>query len=311
MRFRHSEQWTAAREDHRSAYFTWDAFAEAGNDGVRFGGTQASDDAAAAEVAALDAALLTAAVTPLDVADKFKLMEERDVTASWESHWPRYMAQIQRDLFELQRPACSPEMKALFDAWVDGRRAYFAAMNGSASDEDLEPHCAVETETVKALMEVPCLAPGDFIVKAYVEWIDTGGSTGQTPGGSIFEMGVETSEYDHDHFCLQAKRRDILDTDIGRCMSCLGRVDFDARAWVEAALGCGVRPSLVLDADGRQFGCPMNAENDGAEERWRMLMYLLGAAGGPGRSEAVADEIEDNWPELVWRSNAGAREVAA
>lgn len=308
MRFHNSTQWAAARDAHKAAYAVYDAFAEAGDDGIDCGGTQASTDASKAEYAALRAVLTTPAITPLDVSGKLDIMGDREITEGWGEEYEQYVAQIKADLFQLQRMACSPEMKALFNHWAEARRAYFAAAGVEHTDEDLEPHWQAETENLRALMAAPCCASGDIMVKAYVEWIDNHGSL---PTGAIFMPAQGSSSYPHDQICDDARRRDILDTDIGRCMAALGRVDFDARAWVEAALECGVKPSLILHEGKRQFGYDMNAEAAGAEERWRLLTYLLGSGGEEGRSRLVADEIEASWPDLVWGRADAPQAVAA
>lgn len=310
MRFGITTAFSAARRAHEEAYATYDRLADAGDEGVKQGGTPAADDASAAEYAALDALLLMPAVTTVEVKEKLALMESRGVDTCW-GQFPKIIEQMQLDLINMARPNVSPAVDHLFAQWATAFRT--AVETIGVSDAEHDRLCGFQCEAYKQLLAVPCTAPGDLIAKLYVELISEYGPTYRRPGvGNVFEIDVhgfdEVEGLPEAHLAFI---RDITDSDLGCCMIALGRTDFDAAAWVAACRQHGKQVHLSMRGEeraGLTFGML------GPHTPMLDILQRLTANGlaevSTLRCKAIADEIEANHPDLIWRVDEQVAEAA-
>lgn len=301
MRFHTTIEFAAARSNHREAYAAYDQLATAGTERDSITGQWAPE--CDAEAKAMDAFLSMPACTPTEVAEKIRYMQERQIDAGWTDDYPRYMAQIERDLVELQRPCVSPTFVRAFDIWREAHRAHSEDTSG---DDTVDGKlCDFSAAANRALLALPCVTPGDLILKLYVEMLTSSGSTLRESSGSAFEIDrrVLDGPYLEDAASV-AFERDIRDCDLGRCLTALGRVQFDAEAWFVAAQRANATVVVVIQRDGTRglWTAPSGGELDEYRDQFRLCRELL--AGGLGvvsheRSKAVADYIAENHPELI------------
>jgi hypothetical protein len=314
MRFSNSIAWTTARAAHESAYAAHNLFASAGDDGIKSGGSAEADAASAAEYAALNHLLLLPCDHPLDIAEKLTIVEQRDVT-NWDV-WDDVRARIDADLRAMARPSASPEMATAFARWAAARLIHFQPGMHDGTEEASEAASAAYSEAFQALHAEPCRTPGDFIIKAYTNLLDEVGSSTQVERGSPFEFDVYEPRMPdgsgHDDHAIKAQIRDIGETDLGRCMMILGRVDFDAAAWVATVRRAEAHVHVMLHVDGKQSlsfamytgpGYGRGIEHDSPLDNARLHNLLALTAGGLGYSDerlaAIADEIVANHPDMV------------
>lgn len=321
MSFHTTPEFAARLTSWREAYAAHDVFYEAGDDATR--GEDRSEASIAAEdleYSALEDFLIAPAFTPTEILRKLEVMRTRDVGEDWTEHYPRYMAQVERDLMEQQRPCVSPGMSQLFDTWRDAVRALNEDHEGS--DERIDQLSASLLATILPLLAAPCLTPGDFMVKVFVEMLGEHGGTywgaaqqHKDPGGFLFEierrdlaegLGV------YDGSAQEAYFRDLNDTDLGCCLLALGRVDFEPAAWLAAADRACLPVTLVVSPDdNRAVWVGMGGAGGDAvqiEREQRVQRLLTGNAGGFGtaRSAAVSAYIMANEPGRIARVLAPA-----
>jgi hypothetical protein len=314
MRFSKTIDHSRAVDDWRDAYAKYDAFATAGDDI-----SEEAKAASAAEYAALDALLLRPAATALEIREKLEIMRERGPLHPDNHCWhnlEEMLDRIQLDLTTIFRPNASPAMAMLFQEWAAARIAN-NAFDGGEGDAD-DGLVKAEDSAFESLITAPCTTPGDFIVKSYVDLIDSCGSPYESDWP--FELNLEAGpplDGNHDKLAFEARYRDIIETDLGRCMVALGRVDFDAEAWLKQAQREGKGVGVMLTDKGmfrdQETGgrAIYFTELGGPPESILDMLQCLTAGGldavSTARCAALADAIEENWPDLVH----DAREKAA
>lgn len=312
MQMHFTSGFAAAREAHSLAYKALDDVPE---DQEFVDGKWAAECDAEGE--AMVAYLSHPAHTPAEISDKLRFMRERDINSGWSDH-AAIMAQIERDLIELHRPCVSPAMHIAFGEW---RNAYLI-YNNQWQDEFTQKHSAA----FLTLMAVPCCTPGDFIVKVYANQLGEHGSTwfgnahpDTTPDSFPFELddsALDEGKGSHDGAAEEAYARDIRECDLGRCLLMLGRVDFDAEAWLDAARRAHMTVHVVIQTEGTRVFCtgqPTGPSGERDGRRWNMCQALI--AGGLGvlgqeRRRAVMDMIERHHPQLVMDCRDMAGEAA-
>lgn len=260
---------------------------------------------AKAESQALYAVLDYPATTPAEIAAKLSVMRDRGIDTCVNGY-PGWMAQIERELIELQRPCVSPLMASTFEKWRDAHLAYHEDFEGEGNSER---HSAA----FLAMMAAPCSTPGDFIVKVYANQLGEHGSTYLGPGcdnpPGAFPFELDDSRLDegvgrHDAASETAFARDIRESDLGRCLLALGRIDFDAEAWFAAVRRAGM-VAMVIQTDGTQAlwaGQPQGDVGERAAHRFDICQALLGAGMGvvgEERRASVIDFIASKHPDLV------------
>ena len=291
----HSEK----RRKWEEAFEAHDAFARAGNDGVDFGGSAAADQANETEFRLLHELLLHPSTTPAELQEKLTIMRKRGPLHLENLCWNErditvYLDLIERDLMNMVRPNVSPAIAEAFDAWARAHELYWSRSDWPGDES--ASLCETEDTAAHALHAVSCTTPGDLLVKAYVELMGEYGAQGHGPEGLSFAI----AETNINQAVDRMKLRDILASDIGCCMTALGRTDFDAERWVAAARAHGKEVGLVITENGRQlsFGDPGGT---GMPE----ILQRLTANGlrmlSRERCTAIAAEIEANHPDLVHR----------
>lgn len=319
MRFHTTPQFAARLTAWREAYAAHDVFVEAGDDAPRGEDRSAAAEAAGdLEYSTLEDFLIAPAFTPTEILGKLTVMRTRDVGEGWTEHYPRYMAQIERDLMEQQRPCVSPCMSDLFDAWREAVRA----LNGdhSGSDTQIDHLSAALSAATLPLLTAPCFTPGDFMMKVFVEMLGEHGGTywgaaqqHKDPGGFLFE--IERRELTlglglNDGAAQEAYFRDLNDTDLGCCLMALGRLDFDPAAWLAAADRAGLPVTVVVGPDDKQAlwvgmgGSGGDAVQIEREQRVQRLLTGNGGGFGTTRSAAVGAYIMANEPGRISRALA-------
>ena len=308
MRVHLTPHFQAVRSAHCAAYASW---SEIASRPAPWDADQeaAEMNASAAEDKAMERLVAFPALTPAEIAAKLAFIRERE---AWEWNiFPDVMAQIERELVELQRPRVSPAMEQCFNEWRDAYEAFFCEVD---SDETMKRH----GRAFIALMEAPCVTPGDFIVKVYANMLGEHGSTSYGPDHPDNEPGAFHFEVDdalldeglgtHDGAAEIAFNRDISECDLGRCLLALGRVDFDAGAWLEAAQRAGMSASVVVQSDGSKQLWVAQPHAELAErgaKRAERCQALLGAGMGvigAERCAALIAYLEQHQPRLVHHS---------
>jgi hypothetical protein len=307
MRYSMSPRFARVQRSHAIAYTTQDAFASAGEDET-ICGRAASD----AEYTALDAMMLEPAQSAGDVLAKLKVFLDREMY-NWDG--PRapdaaatYRALLERDLTLLLRPVVSTEMAQAFEAWA----AAWQALHDAEYDEEGENAGNLPIATTHAeaaawgeLMAVPSATPGDFIAKTYVDILqDIGGWTDGFPFQIKSEFDQSEGVQNGSAFLYD----DIRNCDLGRCIMALGRVEFDAKAWIEATITVGGDFKLMVDLSAdhartlwQKADC--NSARKCDRERHRMLQELIGGQFHVERFKAVCDLIDQEYPEHRMTAN--------
>lgn len=290
---------------HRAAYGRMDVLAEQGQEFDPATGVWAPG--CNAESAAMNEFLAMPAHTPAEVGAKLAYMRDRDINDNW-TEYVGWMAQIERDLIELQRPCVSPTMRDHFQEWRNDYAAYDA-------DCDDESKSRRHSETFLAMMAVSCASAGDLIVKVYANQLLEHGGTWLGAGRSDNPLGAYMFELDtarlmegmgdHDGAAEVAFARDIRHSDLGRCLLALGRIDFDAQAWVAAVRRAQLPFTVVIQPNGHRTlltGERPGLVDDRHVERFDVCQGLI--AGGLGtlgaeRRAAVCAWVEENEPAMV------------
>lgn len=260
-----------------------------------------------AEYAALAAVLLHPAEVAGEVAEKLDMMIDRCIIeTTWGDRGKSYLDQIQKDLLQLAHPRAGFGMAESFAEWAAALRKFHDCDELENADAYAAAGQAF-AEASRTVLRTPCRQPGDHLVKSYVDLYTTEGGDSADP--CIFMIRHDKLDDDAtlDNIGAYHAIEDLKETDIGQCMMALGRVDFDAKTWVWAASACGAPPSVVYQGDGsRIFGWNANAKNSGHEARYRLLACLIGGLLHKDRIDAVVDEIEANWPGMVYNRPAKA-----
>ena len=294
MRYSTSPTFARVQRAHAIAYTAYDAFAEAGQEHTMVGNA-----ASTAEYEALDRMMTEPAQSPGDILAKLRIFLDREMYG-WDG--PRnpdasatYRGILENDLRSLMRPCVSAEMADAFERWADAWQAFHDAEYDS---EDKLPFDVIHTESMAwgNVMSIPCSTPGDFLAKAYVDLLQDVGAWSdgfpfQIKGAFEQEEGVQ----DANAFLYD----DLRNCDLGRCMLALGRIDFDAKAWIEATVAVGGQFKVMIDPSGRTFWQGMDPDNqtDHAKARHRMLQELIGGEFHVERTKAVCDLVEAHYPE--------------
>ncbi len=304
MRFHTTMAFSTARAAWEGAYAAHDRAAEQAD---RYIADSAREtiDAGDLEYATLETVLAMPAYTPAEVGEKLRIMRERGVDDGWSDDRPRYLAQIERDLIELQRPCVSP---VLADAFLKWRLAYAASVNryDDLNNDGLTTIlCAKVRKAVVELMAKPCSTPGDVLLKQYVALLGDNGAT-KTCDYEISVAALAVGLGTDDEAAQEAAYRDLADTDLGCCLLTLGRVDFDAELWLSAADRAGIDVRLVHQPDGtralyKSFNAVRGQSAADREREDRCHRLLAGGlkALAKERVAAVLDAIEDTHQHLI------------
>jgi hypothetical protein len=305
MRFHTTTAFSTARAAWVGAYAAHDR-AAGHEDTYQSDFARETVDASDLEYATLEAVLSMPASTPAEVGEKLRIMRERGVDDGWGDDRPRYLAQIERDLAELQRPCVSPVLANAFLKW---RLAYASSVNQDVdfNDDGLTTIlCENVGVAVVELMALPCSTPGDVLLKQYVDLLGANGAT------KIFDYEISVADLTeglgtNDGAALESAYRDLAATDLGGCLLALGRVDFDANRWLAAAARAGVEVRLVRQSDGsralhKTFNVARNRSAADIEPEIRCHRLLAGGGSAILANEriaAVLDAIEDTHQHLI------------
>lgn len=303
MRLQTTTGFSAAIEAHRVAYAAWNKVQD-DPDIADF----SPEDVAASEVESttLDDLLGYPATTPAEIAAKLAFMREREAS-NW-TGYPAWIEQIERELVELQRPCVSPAMHVAFADWRAAHALYNAHFGEVTAQADEKAALQAYSAAFLAMMALPCITPGDFVVKVWANQLGEHGPTVQEPGGSLFELDdsdLTCALGSHDGAAEEAFARDIRECDLGRCLLMLGRVDFDAEAWFDAARRVGMFAHVIVQQDGSSVlwtGQPEGEITDRDARRFDMCQALLGAGMGivgADRRHTVRSYIADSQPSFV------------
>lgn len=289
-------QFAAAHTAHREAWATYEAFVGKGD--------ETSPEATAAEAREeqlLDEFICFPASTPTEIAVKMNYMRERDIDIRWAEARSRNLRQIERDLIQMQRPCVSPQVAAAFEIWVEANAAIDAV-----PDDETTALCHKAAAAFQVMAETPCTSPGDFMLKAYADYLDSWGpnSPVDDAGWFAFELNatdpVDLIDGNSDIAYAKALVRDINDTDLGRCLQALGRVDFDAEAWVAATKRCGQHIAVVTLENDQTLSLIMPVYDAECDQRTKArrerCRELLGAGLGVIRDERIAAVIAHLFP---------------
>lgn len=313
MKLMYSTTWTEAAARADAAYTAYETRADKEDDT-----TPEMDAASQAEVQVMMALLRdTPARTPLDLADRMARLTKREIDSGWDD-WPAITARIQRDLEEMARPAPSPEIAGAFAAYLEARGAEEDTVR-YPTDRDMDVACEATSAAFNALMALPCGTPGDLIVKVYVDRVDEHNTHRSArpdapASGSLTEVdlaelreGEPNSDYRVDRARI-AVFRDILDTDLGRCMFALESIDFDASAWVRGARRAGIAFYVVVQQDGREglyIGEPDEPLGQQPKALRDALVALISAFRAKERTGLVIQEVVANHPDLLVHARVG------
>jgi len=293
MTFTMSFGFAMKRNAHAEAYKAFDVLADAGADG-----SPEYEAASAAEIAAFNEAMNFPAINAADVSGKLAMMADAGSNVAEWNDYPKYMAAIQADMLNLQRPCVSPAMADAFAAWA---AAWLALSDGE--DDTQQADIDAEIAASKALFALPCVSPGDYMAKDYVDRLSEDGGY---PGGFHFLIKNWQEEGE------SATVADFRAVDLGRCMLALGRTDFDPEAWIIAMRAVGGGFYVMIDGAKRSFWQDADVADEAPEcqhIRHRILQELLCGPFGQDRMRAVVALIMTDYPEHVM--DVGPREVAA
>lgn len=317
MRFHTTIEHSELLTKWERAYATHDAFAEAGDDGTGFGGTEESDLASKAEYDSLDAFLRSPAITPTEMRQKIATMRKRGPLHLDELCWNEegitaYLDRLEADLSQMQSWPVSPAVLAAWTEWRAHDERYAAAVDDEESDAMLPERNRLYSE----LHQTACTTPGDFILKQYARLHGVIGSTlygtAQKDGtGNLYDIDIDAEIMEGGLFEkieYPALYRDIDDTDVGANLLAYGLPYFDAKLWMQRAAAVGQGVSLVQQQHGGwslgvHFVYPEEGEGKVPTPRIRRerdrLLRILNFQCGTDRHRAVGDEIRAHWPHLV------------
>lgn len=317
MRFHITTEHSELLSKWRQDYDEHDAFAEAGDDGVSFGGTEESDLASKAEYASLDAYLRSPAITPTEMRQKIATMRKRGPLHPNEMCWNEegiaaYLDRIENDLAQMQGWPVSHNMLTAWMLWREHDERYALTVTDEENDALIPERNALH----KQLHETPCTTPGDFILKQYARLHGVIGSThyGQAKedgNGNLHDIDIDGEIMEGGLFELveyPALYADIDTTDVGANLLAYGLPYFDSEAWLERAVAVGQGVSLVQQQHGGwSLGLHLvyPEENEGKAPTSRIrrerdrLLRILNFQGAGDRHRAVGDEIRRNWPQLL------------
>lgn len=303
MRFNITSGFSEVFDAHQKAYAAFDIFATAGDDGTKYGGSAAADEASDLEQATLDALLAYPCSTPIEMADKMKWMRQRGPFAEENLIWtgaPEAVDRMQLELITMSRPNVSARFAEAFAEFAAAQRHHWS--ESSIEDDEMTRRREAVEATIETILALPCTTPGDFIVKQYLRLIEGYGSyTDPIIHEFLPDMVGSDQRFPdrHDKIAFD----DIVESDLGRCMMALGTTDFDAEAWIAQAARVGKIVQVYIQSDGKRglsFGMLSNERGEGIIGD--MLQCLM--AGGPrdlstARCHALADAIEANHPNLL------------
>lgn len=286
-----------------------------------------------AETSALNTLLIdTPAATPTELAEKIKVYSDREM-AMW-NNGETYLNAILSDCARMQGWPLSAQFH---DEWMAWRKL------DEILQRDLEPNDEQLYSDMHArgychLAMAPCTTPGDLILKQYLRLLTKHGNTlhgdAKADGtGSQWDIDTEGRE-DEARFGTADKLGcydDINNTDIGMHLLAYGLPYFDASEWMKAADRTGLKVDLCVQRDGSEglqismldrSMLGIHEDNDDTpetpvservrRERSRLRSILAHASaqrspdGGRERLGAIADEIRENWPHLIWRAPVAA-----
>lgn len=314
MRFHTTLGHSQAIQAWKDAYAAHDAFAEAGDDGVSFGGTAEADIAARCEREALAAAMEHPSVTPTELREKIALMRAQGPLSPDNLCWDltEVLDGMEHDLKRMQG---WPVSEGVLTAWMDWRahnERYAAAFDDEENDAMLPERNRLYAE----LHRTVCTTPGDFILKQYARLHGVVGSTlygaAEKDGtGNLYDIDIDNGCFEggiFESFEYPASYADIDATDVGANLLAYGLPHFDAKGWMERADSVGQGASLVQQQDGRwslglHLVYPEESEGKLPAERIRRerdrLLRILNFQGGAERYRALGEELRCNWPRLV------------
>ncbi len=308
MRFHMTPAFSGALSSWKAAYADHDRIASRAT-GRLADCTPESKVASDREYAALDALMLMPAATPGEVAEKFRIMTNRDFALCEDGIPSKFAAQLERDLINLQRPAVSGPIAEAFAAWAEAHARFHTTPH--PDDATGDALCNESSAAFCALMKMPSYAPGDLIAKLYANMLGEHGSTLRVdpdPSAFVFELDktdLPAISGTCDSAAAVAFARDVADCDLGRCMIALGRVDFDAAAWLAAADRAGVTVQIVDEADNtsRLWIGEVDGETSAQDNERRFIVQALLAGGlgpvGAERRHDVEAAIRSERPHLV------------
>lgn len=217
------------------------------------------------------------------------------------------------DFARVKRLSPSEEIARAFDAF---REVEIEWHNDPEALEETDEALRCAEQRIKlysAVLATPCTTAGDFILK---QWLRLRSDHGHMDTPSFREQGtanlwdIRLNDHDESHIDSmgrQATYDDIASTDLGANLLAYGKPDFDASAWMDAAMRIGMPVNLTLNGNRGKGQVGFGMDLVGREESARLLrerdrLFLIMANDQDGkRLESLFQEIEENWPNLVCR----------
>lgn len=221
------------------------------------------------------------------------------------------------DFDRVNRLAATPPVSDAFGVW---RRAEEQVQEAIVQQADLVEPIERSQSAYRALLKERCTTPGDFIVKQYARLraecgFHSGASERADMTANLWDICRDEPSHEIENVERHTTYDDINHTDIGMNLLAYGQLSFDAEAWMEAADRVDLRVSLIEQRDGRwMFGIQYqdDAPPRRIERERNRLQRLLNWVGIEDRARLVADEICENWPQLlVHQFGSGQRDVEA
>lgn len=214
----------------------------------------------------------------------------------------------------------SPAMSFAFAVW---RAAWLAQCDYDVSDaytdEQGEVISDAADDALLAIFRVPCKTAGDFLVKGYANLLwhtqHTFTREARSEGtGNWFDVNL--LQIDSDSTVTDTYYRsfyhDLDHTDLGACLLALGRVEFDAAAWISRAEVIGMTVTLMIKANGgRGLAFGMIDSDDERLQREQSRLQRILATDHRNRWAEVTDFIAVNRPDLICQQGQSAQAVPA
>ncbi|WP_159981888.1 MULTISPECIES: hypothetical protein [unclassified Novosphingobium] len=274
----------------------------------------------AADVEGLKANLLanaeslikTRALTGKDIAEKLTVMLEYPGSGfSWRA--------LEKDIEAVDRPEPGPALRSAYAAF---RTAWLAMGEHDTSDAYTDAEATRLSghvhSTLQSVFRAPCTTAGDVLVKSYAHllWHATHTNTRDIRGtgtGSFFDIdlaGIDSDSLLTDDY-YRAAYDDLDHSDLGACLLSTGRIDFDARSWLDRAESIGMSVTLIVrDGEKQRISIGMIDSDDERLQREERRLQRLMAFDHAARWAAVSGFVTDHRPELLCHANT-AKLVAA
>jgi len=206
-------------------------------------------------------------------------------------------AALRADVERLKEYPVSPKIAGALSTWRTTQEMCFGAGEEKAHFFEM---------AFIFMMNMPCVTPGDFIAKTYINLIRALGSTYRKSGtGNLFDIDLDTDIDQNagddilEERWYRAAYQDIEHSDLGANLLAYGLPTFSAFDWVERAEMVDLKIGVMIDADGkRSFSITSPDQDNSALSRERYRLERIWAFDLT-RTGLLIEEIVANWPHLV------------